>query len=120
MGERAIQVKRRGVAILSLCREIEEVPSESTFMLVECGLHSGFPRCCIIFFVTAYAPLGFADHLRTKERRAFEHYKKLNRDRGMDGYIACPQCLIKRTVVRVKPCDWHLTARERRGILANV
>lgn len=112
---RAVEVTRRGRAIMDLCRKIEGAPSESTFITVECGLHSGFPPCCIEFFVTTWRPLALA-RLDSNHPglAAVDEYRQLL---GHNGYIPCPSCLQEKRAVRVKHCDWHLTAKQRRRFL---
>jgi hypothetical protein len=139
VSDRAAQVKRRGAAIIKIVEAIGEDPQdEGVFKLVECGLHSGFPQCCIEFFVKTYWPImtvtsSMNAHGETLEElfdraslqqatalRAMERYRTtVFKSRVIEpGYVPCPHCLSRGRFVKVKRCDWHLTARERRRIIA--
>jgi hypothetical protein len=111
-------VRTRATRILKLVEAIGEDPrNEGVFMLVECGLHSGFPVCCIEFFVKAYWPIMTSGSpRRSTARRAMERYRMSlrNNDNVTPGWVPCPRCLQDRRVIRVRDCDWHLTTRERR------
>ena len=63
-----------------------------------CGLHSGFPPCCVKFFITKWIW-----NLASKANR--EHWKKIRRVRCFNvSYIPCPKCLKNRTFVKLKKC----------------
>jgi len=65
---------------------------------IVCGFHSGFPPCCIKFFVTKWLWMG-----NTKARK--DHWKKIRRVRCFDvEYIPCPECLKNKTFVKLKKC----------------
>ena len=135
------KVKRRGASILALCREIEAHPTVQTFVLVECGLHSGFPPCCIRFFAKTYwpqceivcemHPYGESSSQLLVRATSIQKKALIERDRYMEklgrvdplhrvGYIPCSKCLREQSFVKVKRCDWHLTARERSSLLRDV
>jgi hypothetical protein len=105
-------VTARGARILEIVDAIGP-RDEDAFVFVECGLHSGFPPCCIEFFVNTYKPHRLA--------AAMEHHNLLvQHSDAPRGYIPCPRCLFDRRFVKtVKRCDWHLTTHERRRILAS-
>jgi hypothetical protein len=115
----AAAVKARAARILKAVESIGADPyDEGIFMLVECGLHSGFPICCIEFFVKDYMPI-VERPTSPEASRAIANYRDAIRRRGdiKPGYIPCPRCLKSRRTVRVKCCDWHLTARDRHQAL---
>ncbi len=59
---------------------------------VRCGLHSGFPRCCIRFFIGTW--------VRMSEDERGPH---LDSDPEA-GYVRCPACVASGHRVQVKPC----------------
>lgn len=67
----------------------------------ECGRHSGFPDCCIAFFVDKYLPVflvGEGAHLKPYLRRV--------KDAGYEGgFIPCPDCLEKKRPQVILSCD---------------
>jgi hypothetical protein len=110
--------------------------SRGAHILKLVGLHSGFLPCCIIFYVKTYEPLTstvyeMRPHGETRDQllaratpsqadalRKIERYRKqIDRTDCSFGYVPCPRCLRERKPVKVKRCDWHLTARERRRVL---
>lgn len=128
----ATEARTRAARILQLVEDIGADPEdEGAFQLVECGLHSGFSACCIEFFVRAYWPVMMASP-RTIKRLSRSSPRQASVLRAMEGYrtalrgsvavapghVPCPQCLQDRRFVRVRRCDWHLTARERRHAMA--
>ena len=63
-----------------------------------CGLHSGFPPCCIKFYITKWIW-----NIRSKYNK--EHWKKIRRVRcAKVHYIPCPKCLKDKTFIKVKRC----------------
>lgn len=66
--------------------------------MIHCGRHSGFPDCCIKFYVTKW--IWLVDNPKSK---FVENYrKKLFKD--PPGYIPCPKCFKSKNFVKVKPC----------------
>ena len=61
--------------------------------MVECGIHSGFPACCVQFYVTRFA------WMKSAKRQSYS-------DKVGDcwGYIPCLECFKKGNVVKVLPC----------------
>ena len=138
MKHTAAAARKRGALIVKVAKSIGEDPCDmSIFMSIECGLHSGFPVCCIEFWVKTYKPivtiadslnahgetfaelLNRASPLQAAAMGAMGHHGKIVELAGLSpGYIPCPRCLVERKLVKVRKCDWHLTARERRGALA--
>lgn len=75
--------------------------------MIECGLHSGFPTCCVAFFVRVWWPWMLAiDGLSTRRRAdafvASDDYAKWT---TRPGYVACPKCVVDQNFVEVKACD---------------
>lgn len=74
---------------------------------VACGLHSGFPLCCVAFWLFLYYPLRWVlvDRLNlvtsTEWKMLWGVYRQP--ERGV-GYIRCPRCLSLDRRVEVKPC----------------
>jgi hypothetical protein len=66
-------------------------------MEIECGLHSGFPKCCILFFVKVW---------RSCRPTPPQSYYSTMQALGVEppGYIPCPTCLLAGNIVPVKPC----------------
>lgn len=63
---------------------------------IHCGRHSGFPECCIKFFITKW----IWNYSRYKL-----HWKKLGRLRkNRPDYIPCPTCLKNKTFVKLISC----------------
>jgi len=62
-----------------------------------CGQHSGFPECCIKFWVIKWTWATYID-----SKFANDYRKKLNKYHP--GYIACPKCLRAKNFVDVQPC----------------
>lgn len=61
---------------------------------IRCGLHSGFPRCCIRFFIGPGTQMSDADRATYFETTP-----------GV-GYMPCPACVASGTFVKVKPCPF--------------
>jgi hypothetical protein len=85
----------------------EDSANQHVVHMIECGLHSGFPKCCIAFFVKVWWPWLLAiDQLSTRARAsampAFNTYQKWN---GQPGYVPCPRCAIEKSFVKVIPCN---------------
>jgi len=69
---------------------------------IACGLHSGFPRCCIAFFVRFWRQRKVGKY----GLRFWYHYMNGQaRFLGVSpGYIMCPHCVFTRNIVQVKKC----------------
>lgn len=96
---------------------------------VECGLHSGFKPCCIIFYVQVWCPstqdlIDFPllsvgedpDEIVTAEHIIFTNYREMlhkwsQANKTHINYIPCPACFLARDFVTVKECDCY---RKRR------
>jgi hypothetical protein len=63
-----------------------------------CGFHSGFPACCIKFYVTKWIW-----NIGSKTNQ--KHWKKIRSIKSfIIEYIPCPKCLENRTFVKYKKC----------------
>jgi len=83
--------------------KIRKQPKDTQYLTtlpydIECGRHSGFPDCCVRFFVIRWITKD-TDSKFSKDYRA-----KLNRLKKHPGYIPCPKCLKNKTFVKVKKC----------------
>jgi hypothetical protein len=72
---------------------------------IECGLHSGYPRCCVRYFVEVRMP----SYLSGQDDEWWDSYKAQLRATGVapPGYVACPACLHSKNFVTSKACDCH-------------
>ena len=103
--------------ILDECLNFGILESYSLSFDIECGIHSGFKDCCIIFWLTRY----IKDYACSAEyRRNFrknpiqfstideKYNKKLSRYENKNkfiGYVPCPECLKNKKFVKVKNCE---------------
>jgi hypothetical protein len=80
---------------VSLQRVAELLDRPNAAHTIACGMHSGFPACCIRYFVqTAYLQdAEFMEHMFAIEAA------------GTPGYIPCPECLRAKRFVEVRGCD---------------
>lgn len=62
---------------------------------VTCGLHSGLPDCCVLFYVTFWQAADDA-------RRAW--YRRYMKYSGLPEYVPCPACLASGVFVEVAHC----------------
>jgi hypothetical protein len=62
---------------------------------VRCGLHSGFPRCCIKFFIGPWS--------RMPRPERVLYLTSMPNGHG-PGYVPCPDCVASKNFVQVKPC----------------
>jgi hypothetical protein len=99
-------------AVVALLRKIgERRPSDRTIYWVDCGLHSGFPACCVAFFVKTWAPLKLSRRASKADRAATDAYSAALCQVGQDGYVPCPDCFRIRRFVDVQECSRHLSDR---------
>jgi hypothetical protein len=105
-------------SVVTLLRKIgERRPSDRTIQWVDCGLHSGFPPCCITFFVKTWAPLHLHRKASKTDRVAMKEYRDamlllIKRGELEHGYVPCPDCFRDRRFVVVQECSRHLKGRE--------
>jgi hypothetical protein len=75
--------------------------------MIECGGHSGVPKCCILFYVTEW--------IHYTDKQVDRHHKRVDKifkreehnDKGF-GYIPCPRCLeLKNWAGPLKKCPPH-------------
>jgi hypothetical protein len=80
-----------------------EVGANDCFELVdiECGLHSGIPKCCVLFFVKVWR-----HWMDEREGVLMNSYWSTQRVLGINqpGYIPCPACLLAGNLVPIKEC----------------
>lgn len=70
---------------------------ESRCQAIECGRHSGIPRCCVGFFVGFWM---WATDQHWMNAYAYHRW------RDVAGYIQCPLCkLLRRPVRRLAECS---------------
>jgi hypothetical protein len=88
----------------------EDATDTVTINRVECGLHSGFPLCCIVFFVKLWGPVV----MDTDDRWFYVSYHAMLAQLGVSaGYIPCPRCALERSIVEVRPCNCTKRRRAR-------
>jgi hypothetical protein len=69
--------------------------------IVKCGTHSGFPPCCIQYYITVHmwrSDLAMVRYCNKAVNRGIEVRNKA------PGYIPCPSCLEKGKFIRVRKC----------------
>src|SRR4051812_36420967 len=78
-------------------------PDAVSLWHIECGLHSGFPRCCIAFFVKVWW------RVSDDNWKLIDSYRKMQQQFGVleSGYVMCPSCVLNKNVVEVKNCNCH-------------
>lgn len=78
-----------------------DATDESLVHHVTCGLHSGIPECCVLFFVTVWYdgkhPLDWPPGKRT-------YQQAMRRTIGTVNYVPCPGCLTRRTFIKTRRC----------------
>ena len=86
---------------------------------IECGLHSGFPPCCVAFWTFGYNKLRFINEilpissigsvtfkqwLSHNIKVKYLYFGKNKGNKYVFGYIPCPICLIRINKKTVKRC----------------
>jgi len=123
------------LAVVDLLRRLGETsPTDGTIHNVDCGIHSGFPPCCITFFakgwdrwILAYSTLrahgetreqllARADPLQREALLAMDSYRDMPLLGARVGYIPCPRCALLRDFVSPLRCRGHLTKRQRDAV----
>jgi hypothetical protein len=68
---------------------------------IECGLHSGYATCCVVFFATVWLPFWRACELKDQL-----HYLWALMSLGLGAveYILCPACALAGKAVEPKRC----------------
>ena len=108
-------------AVVAVLRQIGDFdPDDPTIRFVECGLHSGFPPCCVAFFVQVWWPANVMEgrSRKLREVRALVSNYRRVLDRMRDDYehveyIPCPDCVLSKRFVAMKKCTGHFTKRQR-------
>lgn len=72
---------------------------ERKLKAVHCGMHSGFPLCCIMFqgLVWVYIP--------SEMKNKINNWRKKVIGDVHPGYIMCPKCVLSKNIVSVVRCD---------------
>jgi len=70
--------------------------------IIKCGVHSGFKKCCIIFFITKWLHMIYCDEHISYYELMEQKSKDLN---TKIGYIPCPTCLLNGDFVKVIKCE---------------
>jgi hypothetical protein len=86
---------------------------EEDLLDIECGLHSGFPPCCVIFYITVWArSVGFKKDKSSVDMFHFTQFCEnyltpVTRLTGLavSGYVPCPACILARHFVTTKKCN---------------
>lgn len=89
-------IRRPPLSDEAMLRRLKHLPNTIT-----CGIHSGFPPCCIHFYITK--------KLWMTEEENIEYMKKcfeadLNSLGKPSQYIRCFSCIEKNNFIEVKPC----------------
>lgn len=123
-------------AVVALLRRLGETsPDDATIHNVDCGIHSGFPPCCIAFFVKIWKPFQLAtlpttnccasleDHLEHATPQemfalhSIETYLHFSDSssavKRSINYVRCPRCVLEGVVVEPRSCGTHLCDRQR-------
>lgn len=80
------------------------VTDELDLININCGLHSGFPDCCIMFFVMIYSKLSI------KRSGYWDCHRYMNLHHW--NYIPCPHCALTGNRVKVEKCNCRKIKRE--------
>lgn len=94
-----------------VARELGVEPTDRSAMeMIECGLHSGLPKCCVAFFVKVWWPywLLLDERLslaKVDPHGSFDAYQKWT---TRPGYVPCPRCVLDESFVEVLPCECEL------------
>lgn len=81
---------------------------------ITCGIHSGYPTCCVLFYVMRYSQFAIEPWPEWKQ----DAYIGKMREEGLRprGYIPCPVCLKTKIAHGVRPrrCRCGSPPRKRR------
>jgi len=83
---------------------------------LKCGLHSGFPWCCILWFVFIWWPFMVSNLPNFLGKRYQKWYRSRYKAFGVFGpqRIPCPFCALIRREAKVIKCDCGEVVREKR------
>lgn len=83
-------------------RLMEKLSPEETLFHINRGLHSGFPSCCVRYFlfrVTYFTDgMTYLSHMVRRLAR-YDRFCKIN-------YVRCPRCILTNRVVEAHECSW--------------
>lgn len=69
---------------------------------IKCGYHSGFPLCCILFYITFWEAECFYSEIKRRHSKLGEWYNK--KIKGIQ-YVRCPLCTLRRKKIEIKLCS---------------
>jgi len=98
-------------ATARVARDLGVDPADGAVMkMVECGLHSGLPRCCVAFFVKVWWPYWLVIDERLSLAKVDPHgsFAAYQRWTTRPGYVPCPRCVLDENFVEVLPCECEL------------
>lgn len=73
--------------------DIKELEEQANVLRMKiCGIHSGFPECCIEFFVNHWLKKGGGYDE--------EHRKFMEANHVSVGYVPCPECIKNKTFIK--------------------
>lgn len=73
---------------------------------LRCGLYSGFPICCIRFYIESWSRYYPNEEKRTAYWKLIDKTIRVKKFK-IFGRIPCPECLIKGFPIKPKPCKNH-------------
>lgn len=78
---------------------------ERSLFTINCGLHSGFPECCVVFHTLTYS-------WNPASEEFAHHYYNVGNSPQRAGHIQCPACILKGKVdPLVRKCRCWAEAR---------
>jgi hypothetical protein len=102
-GKTGVRMKRNRLSSISMNIKMREISNKDIQIILDhlpktirCGKHSGFPHCCIRYFLTV--------HMWRTDLAKRRYVQKLSRLPIWAGYIPCPQCVKGLNFVKVKKC----------------
>lgn len=82
---------------------------------ITCGMHSGFPKCCILFFISVWRHYMYMlydldtlpERTYRRSQALFTEFQEMLEAQGIGraGYIPCPRCQLEKNIVKVKTCN---------------
>ena len=79
---------------------------------LKCGIHSGFPFCCIIFYIVIYRPL-YKSKFSVKQNELWRLYSNKIPEISF-GRIPCPYCIMfDKNPKEANDCNCYFASQER-------
>jgi hypothetical protein len=102
-----------------ILRRLRQLPKS-----FECGVHSGFPTCCIVFYLTRKIWMTELENERynslIRQKRYYVYNDVGAIDKIVPSYIPCPRCLeLNHFVTDIKACDCKNGEEHAGNILSN-